>query len=60
MHIFVFPVGAGVDRLNGLGSALLNRLLVANTTTAFMRLRHISLHLLHLHYRVDLLVAEVY
>ena len=60
MHIFVFPVGAGVDRLNGLESALLNRFPVAKTTTAFMRLRHISLHLLHFLYRVDLLVAEVF
>ena len=35
MHIFVFPVVAGVDRLNRLESALPNRLLVAKTTTAF-------------------------
>ena len=57
MHILVFPVGAGVDRLNRLESALLNQLPVAKTTTAFKRLRHISLPL---HYRVYLLVAEVY
>ena len=57
MHIFVIPVGAGVDRLNRLGSALLNRLPVAKTTTAFKRHRHILQHLLH---RVYLLVAEVY
>ena len=57
MQIFVFPVGAGVDRLNRLQSALLNQLPVAKTTTAFKRLRHILLHFL---YRVYLLVAEVY
>ena len=60
MHIFVFTVGAGVDRLNRLESALLNQLPVAKTTTAFERLRHILLHLLHFLYRVYLLVAEVY
>ena len=60
MHIFVFPVGARVDRLNRLESALLNQLPVAETTTAFKRLRHILLHLLHFLYHVYLLVAEVY
>jgi hypothetical protein len=57
MHIFVFPVGARVDHLNSLESALLNQLPVVKTTTAFKRHRLI---LLHLHYRVYLLVADVY
>ena len=58
MYIFVLPIGAGVDHLNRLESALLNQLPVAKTTTAFKRHRHI---LLPLHYRVYLLVAsEVY
>ena len=57
LHIFVFPVSAGVDRLNRLECALLNELPVAKTTTAFKRVSHILLHLL---YRVYLLVAEVY
>jgi hypothetical protein len=57
MHIFVLPVGAGLDRPNKLESALLNQLPVAKTTTAFKRLRHV---LLHFQYRVYLLVAEVY
>ena len=35
MHILVFLVGAGVDGLNRLESALPNRLPVAKTTTAF-------------------------
>ena len=35
MHILVFPVGAGVDGPNRLENALLNRLPVAKTTTAF-------------------------
>jgi hypothetical protein len=57
MHNLVFPVGAGIDRLNSLEWVLLNTLPVAKTTTAFKRLTQI---LLHLHYRVYLLVAEVY
>jgi hypothetical protein len=57
MHIFVFPIGAGVDRLNRLESALLNQLAVAKTTTSFKRLTYV---LIHFHYRVYLLVAEVY
>jgi hypothetical protein len=57
MHIFVLPVGARVDRLNRLESALLNQLPVAKLTTAFKRLRLILLHFL---YCVYLLVAEVY
>ena len=57
MHIFVFPISTGVDHLNSLESALLNQLPVAKTSTAFKRHTHV---LLHLHYRVYLLVAEVY
>ena len=57
MQILVFTVSAGVDYLNTLECALQNQLPVAKTTTAFKRLRHILLHLL---YRVYLLVAEVY
>ena len=60
MQILVFPVGAGVGRLNSLECALLNHLPVAKTTTAFKRLRHILLHLLYFLYRVYLIVAEEY
>jgi hypothetical protein len=60
MNIFVIPVGAGVDRLKRLESALLNQLPLAKTTTAFMRRTHILLHSLQFVYRVYLLVAEVY
>jgi hypothetical protein len=57
MQTFVFPVGAGVDGLNRLGSALLSLLPVVKMTTAFKRHRHTLLHAL---YRVYLRVVEVY
>jgi hypothetical protein len=49
-----------VNRLNSIGSTLLNQLPVAKATTAFKRLRHILLHLLHFLYLVYLIVAEEY